>query len=459
MEQLFARLARSVLALDAERRQQLLRDTVLPGLLEGRADGSLLRHFPDLELADSLSLLLDLQVAAPEMLRTAFDRLDLSTERQARLRPIIDERVAARTRGERPSDDLRPGAIDGLADGGIRVEGTPGKDFSTFATFDLSIDVSTREALAAIVGEVDATDMTLARLTCLRDVLSVEPNPEVAAGLVTRAGSVLAEIVGRKDWSLSTALVASFRELVRAGQEERPEVADQVRAMLAGLASAGLCLELARLAEASPEDGDQARALFAALGPDAGPAVVAALGQADDRARRSLVKLAATSAEALAPALMPALSSADAGLVRHTVQIIGHAGPGVEAALAPLVSHADEWVAREACRALARLGTPEALGAVSAALVAGGRQHALAEEAFWRFPVALSREEARRLLGDWDFVRRRPTVARALLSRFADADTQQAAAVAGPLAPLRFHVWRPALMRLGRTAATVSRRT
>ena len=147
VEQLFARLARSVLALDSDRRQQLLRDTVLPGLLEGRADGRLLRHFPDLELADSLSLLLDLQVAAPEMLRTAFERLDLSSERQARMKPIIDERVAARRRETRATDDLRPGAIDGLADGGIRVEGT-GKDFRTFTTFDLSLDPATRAALA-----------------------------------------------------------------------------------------------------------------------------------------------------------------------------------------------------------------------------------------------------------------------------------------------------------------------
>jgi hypothetical protein len=167
VEQLFARLARSVLALDSDRRQQLLRDTVLPGLLEGRADGRLLRHFPDLELADSLSLLLDLQVAAPEMLRSAFERLDLPSDRQARMKPIIDERVAARRRDARATDDLRPGAIDGLADGGIRVEGA-GKDFRTFTTFDLSLDPATRTALSNIAAGVDATDLTAgeARSAC-----------------------------------------------------------------------------------------------------------------------------------------------------------------------------------------------------------------------------------------------------------------------------------------------------
>ena len=432
VEQLFARLARSVLALDSGRRQQLLRDTVLPGLLEGRADGRLLRHFPDLELADSLSLLLDLQVAAPEMLRTAFERLDLPSERQARMKPIIDERVAARRRETRATDDLRPGAIDGLAEGGIRVEGT-GKDFRTFTTFDLSLDPATRDALGNIAAGVDATDLTLARLTCARDVLAVEANPEVTAGLVALAGGLLGEIESRKDWLAYAALVSSFGALAQSAHEERPEVADQVRAMLAALATSDLCLQLARLAEASPESSGQAAAMFAALGPEAGPSIADALGRADDRMRRALVKLAAAQAPALTPALLPALAAPDPIVVRHVVQIIGHVGPGVESTLAPLVAHADEWVARETCRALARIGTPEALAAVSAALTRGGRHHALAEEALWRFPAPAARDEARRLLGDRDFVRRQPGVARALLARFAEGDARQAAD-AGPAA-------------------------
>ena len=319
VEQLFARLARSVLALDSDRRQQLLRDTVLPGLLEGRADGRLLRHFPDLELADSLSLLLDLQVAAPEMLRSAFERLELPSDRQARMKPIIDERVAARRRDARATDDLRPGAIDGLADGGIRVEGA-GKDFRTFTTFDLSLDPATQAALSNIAAGVDATDLTLAKLACVRDVLAVEANPEVTAGLVTLAGALLGEIESRKDWLAYAALVSSFGALAQSAHEERPEVADQVRVMLAALATSDLCLQLAHLVEASPDSGSHAAAMFAALGPPAGPAIADALGRADDRMRRALVKLAAAQAPALTPALLPALAGADPIVVRHVVQ-------------------------------------------------------------------------------------------------------------------------------------------
>jgi hypothetical protein len=228
--------------------------------------------------------------------------------------------------------------------------------------------------------------------------------------------------------------------------------------MLAARATGELMLQLARLSETSSDCGIHAAAMLDALGAQAGPAIVEALGRADDRMRRTLVKLVAPQAAALTPALLPALAGADPVVVRHAVQIIGHAGPGVESTLAPLMAHADEWVARETCRALARIGTPEALEAVSAELTRGGTHHALAEEALWRFPAGAARDEARRLLSDRDFVRRQPVVARALLTRFAEIDAAQAAALARPLAPMRFHLWRPAAMRLGQTASAVARR-
>ena len=51
---MFGKLARAVLELDPERRSALLQRTILPGLLDGRADGNVLRDFPDVDLAESL---------------------------------------------------------------------------------------------------------------------------------------------------------------------------------------------------------------------------------------------------------------------------------------------------------------------------------------------------------------------------------------------------------------------
>ena len=458
VEHMFKRLAQSVLALDEGRRQQLLRDTVLPGLLEGRADGSLLRHFPDLDLADSLSLLLDLQVAAPEMLRSAFERLDLSTERQSRVKPLIDERVESWSRQERPSDDLKPGEIDGLTEGGLRIASDAGTSFTGFAGYEVSFDPATRATIAESLAEANALSPTVLRLQCARDVLAVEPNPEVAGTLVTLAGGLLAELSARHEWPIWARYVASFRALADAAHEERPEVAELVRALLATLATPEVCVEMAALVDKASSSAE-ATGVLAALGTEAGPAIVAALGRADERGRKALVKLAATNAATLAPALVPALTTAEPVVVRHAVQIIGHGGPGMASVLAQLVSHADTWVAREAFKGLSRIGTDDALAAVSSALARGGAHHAQAEEAFWRFPTSTARDEAARLLGDHEFVHRQPDTAGALLTRLSEGDAARAATLARPLSSLRYRFWSPALMRLGKKAAAAARKS
>src|SRR5207344_897840 len=48
---MFGKLARAVLALEPERRNDLLRRTILPGLLDGRVESTVLHDFPDLDLA------------------------------------------------------------------------------------------------------------------------------------------------------------------------------------------------------------------------------------------------------------------------------------------------------------------------------------------------------------------------------------------------------------------------
>ena len=53
----FASLARNVLALPEEKRVGFLRHSVLPALVEGRVDGSMLRHFPDDSLAELVGTL------------------------------------------------------------------------------------------------------------------------------------------------------------------------------------------------------------------------------------------------------------------------------------------------------------------------------------------------------------------------------------------------------------------
>jgi isocitrate dehydrogenase len=51
---MLGKLARAVLAMGSERRERLLRRSVLPGLLDGEAEGLVLQEFPDVELEHRL---------------------------------------------------------------------------------------------------------------------------------------------------------------------------------------------------------------------------------------------------------------------------------------------------------------------------------------------------------------------------------------------------------------------
>jgi len=90
---LLTKLSHAVLDLDAERRRALLRRSILPHLLDGRVDGeAILTEFPDVELAEALGLLFDLEVASPQVIerqRQHLRRGDLEVEQQAeRLRQL-----------------------------------------------------------------------------------------------------------------------------------------------------------------------------------------------------------------------------------------------------------------------------------------------------------------------------------------------------------------------------------
>ena len=452
-EQLFAQLARAVLSLGAPRRQQLLRDALLPGLFEGRADGALLRHFPDLELTDALTLLLDVHVAAPELLASALDRLQLPGDR----RELIQQRLAERRPAATGDDALHPGEIDGFAEGHIRIDHRTGKSFREFTAHDLAVDEATRTMLVEIADEIAATDPLIARTRCVRDVLMVESNPDTAAELAALAGRLLSELRDRPDPVALAEWVGAFRALASAALEDRPDLAGALHAHLSTLPTPALVHDLARLA------GDRSTGvqidLLGAFGDLIVPAFVAALADADDRGRRALVHLLLPHAAALAPVLALALEGTPPQVARALLQAIGGASAGLEVHIAPLTGHRDEHLAREAFRALARAGTPGALAAIADALTAGGPRLTLAEEAFWRLPPALARGEARRLLSDRGFAARHPLLARAVLGRLADQSPADAAAVAPGLAALRFHVWRPARVRLGLAAAAITRRT
>jgi hypothetical protein len=447
---LMAQLARAVLDLEPERRQNLLRNTILPGLLEGRFDGTLLRHFPDLELADSLSLLLDLQVAAPELLMMALDRVELPAERRAAIEPLLAERLERRAPA---ADGLVPGQIDGLARGRIHVDISRQKEFREFASYDLAVDADTAAALDeardAIAGTVGAVE----HVRCLVHLLHLEANPEAAGRLLQSVSRALGTWRQARAWDHLADWIAALAGLADRNRDDRPEIAERIEAVVAQTADASLVDELARAAQGDPSPPGR---VVEAFGAAFVPFCVEALARDHASTRRQAVlQLMMAHARVLAPGIAPRLHHPDPHVTHSLIGVLGQAGAGWESVVAQALAHPHTRVVREALRSLALIGTPEALRAVAARLTSSDEGGHLAEETFWQFAAA--RVEACALLRRRDFTDAHPALARRLLEKAAASRTDDLAPVTADLARLRYRIWSPSHVRLGMAAFRLRR--
>jgi hypothetical protein len=462
---MFGKLARAVLDLEPTTRQALLRRTVLPGLLDGRVDGAILRDFPDVDLAESLCLLLDLETAAPELLTTALSRLELPADRQAAMVPLLDARLKEREAG----GSSRQTSLTRHARDLVRVDAAQSKSFADFAAFDLSLDETAAGILEHIRSAVPATDVVIGQLTCLWHLIFLEPNPEAVGRFLDRSFALLMQLEQGGRLGELPSWLRAYRDLANRVRESRPDVSDTLESYLAAFCTSERAAWIADVSQVEPDGKHAAAAMIGALGPAVSKSFVellereaerdATVRQAPTRGK-AVVQLLTEHAAVLAPALVPLLQGRSAGVLRTLLRTLGFAGPGCEEAIATHVTDPDEQTAREALRALARIGTPKAASLVVAEVE---RQHApigaAAEETLWHFPVTEAQRRTRELLNRRDFTMRHPEATERLLDRAARSGISDLEPVLLDLAPLRFRIWNPALARVARKAHAMLKAT
>ena len=446
---MFEKLARAVLELEPARRTNLLRRTILPGLLDGRPDGAVLCDFPDLDLADSLCLLLELETAAPEVLTAALNRLDLPAGRRDAVMPLIDARLR-RGSGDIPPEPSKEKEIDRLARRLVQIDAAAGKDFSEFTSFDLSIDEEAAAAIGAAREAIDATDLPCAQLGFLTNLVRLEPNPRVVDAFLHRALALFVELERAARQEDLAAWASRYRQLADELRHTRPDVADTISKALTAFYLPARAAALLDLHQAGGEARGTANALVAAFGGAVVPGLLALLNeQAQPSKAPAVISVLCEHARLLAPALVLQLGHAGPSTTRAIVKVLGFAGAGYEAAISEQLGHADDQTSREALRALARIGTTQAAALVARQLQSGRvKGCTAAEEALWHFPTARAAAQVRQLLGTRDFVVQHPEVAARLLVRAVHAGTQGLEDVLAELEPLRFHFWNPGLVRV-----------
>lgn len=453
---MFSKLARAVLDLGPERRTDLLRRKILPGLLDGGADGAVLRDFPNVDLAESLCLLMDLETAAPELLTTALDRLDLPADRRQEVAPLMEARLRGGTAAA-PGARQPEAGIDRFARRLIRVTPSAGKSFSDFAAFDLSIDDQTTAALGRIQESIATTDMPVAQLHFLLNLIRLEPNPALADAFLRRSLTALAALEREARQQDVAAWAAQYGRLADGLRPSRPDVADAISNALAAFCTHGRTVALADLYAMGAGARALANELVEAFGAALAPACVALVDDPDMRTRaRTLVPLMCEHGRLLAPALVARLGHCGAAAARVIIKVLGFAGPGYETVLAEQLQLGDELTAREALQALAHIGSTKAASIVGVHLRRGASPvRAAAEEALRHFPPAAAAAAVRDLLTSRDFILQHPQIAVRLLDRAEQAGLTDLQPAMRALVPLRFRFWNPAVVRVARKARTM----
>ena len=451
---MFGRLARAVLKLDPDRRNNLLQRTVLPGLLDGRDEGRVLRDFPDMDLAESICLLLDLETAAPEVLSAALNRLDLTPDRRAAIEPLIDERLRVQRGGETLD---RSSGIDRHAQGLIRVDAARSTDFGEFAAFDLSLDEQSVAVVAALRDGIFDTDTLKAQLTTVSQLVSLEPNPTLVDAFLRRGLELFLGLEQAGRWQDLAAEIRGYTTIAEALRERRPDVSETIGKALSDFCTPSRLLALAELHDRDDRGRAIVEDLTRALGPALVPGFVALIDRAAHQVKaRAFTPLMCELAPAVGEALLAELDSCGVAAARVIARVLGYAGGGHETAVARMTQHGDAQVSREALRSLARIGTATAAVQV-ARLVRDGSddRRAAAEDALWHFPPALMATHLRELLRSREFVFKHPQQAARLIERAGQAKIQGLADALKALEPLRFRFWKPALVQVAKKAREV----
>jgi hypothetical protein len=452
---MFTRLSKAVLGLPPQSRTRLLKQTVLPGLLDGRADGSVLRDFPDVELADALCLLLELETASPEVLTVALTRLELPAERQEAVLPLLNDRLRER---DEPAS-ATPGAkadhvLEGYARGLIKISSGQTKGLAGFSAFDVSMDDATLAAVETICEVTASTDVVDQQLRCLCSLVRLEPNAERVETFLSALTPLMAALEDRGQPEAGLNWLVKLHGISVSLEARRPEVATCIGAAVQSLCTRRRATWLIDSYRTEPAARPVVAGYINALAPAIAPVFAALLDDRHIQANLpSLVSLICDQAAVLAPGLAGHLGHASPSATRAIVRALGCAGGGHEDVVAGYLAHVDAMLRREALEALVRMGTPQAARLVTAQIVEP--DNALgntAVEALWRFPSALVTAQLRTILRRDDFVVHNPNIVLRLLKRAHADGTGGIESELRHLASLRQRFWRPALMRVGLAA-------
>lgn len=454
---MFAKLARVIAAMDASRKHELLQQTVLPAIFDGRPETQVLHAFSDADLAEALCLLFDPRNGGSALAFSALDQLKLAPERRATILPLMEDLMRAQIDPALGLDAATAIALDQQARRLTSIAATERRSFAELSGFDLRVDDEARATIDTVCTGIRDTDGTMAELLCLVNLVGLQPNPEVAASFVHGAIERATQLVSANRWSDLAVALERLAHVTASLRERRPEIITLVETELATFANPEFAAAL--IAQHNDESSHAvALKVIDALGPAIAPSLLSLL-ETDARAASVAVSLMCERATMFAQALSDGIPGYNSATRAHVARVLGHAGEGYEDTLCSLCNARDEKTTREALRGLSRIGTPRA--AEMTGMVARSARDWMATatiETMLRFPPDIGANAIRDLLAQRSFVLAQPAAASRLIGRLANARVANLEPVLRDIWSLRYRFWNRALVSAAREAGALLNR-
>lgn len=458
-ENIFARFAASIIRMDTETRDGVIKDFLLPALLEARTEGEILRFFPDTDLARSLAFLEETGVSLPAALSRAIKNLHISERRKSTLLPLLEDEL--RQKGCNTDDipllqEKRRPSLSSRPYSDI--------DPDEFNQLNIMLNSQEKEMLEQLPDRIVQAGSPNIELHCLVNLVRLETDLEICRSFVSRISTLLEKLIEKQQWKDLAFWLTHLRRVVNSHSNRGRRSATLVKEIFSTLAANGFIQEMAEeyLRARDHEEKERYFAILEALGDFAIPTLIHLLDTEQHRSRRRTIM---NTMLELAPSysvdsLLPHIHHSHWYLVRNIVWLLGRAGPGGEDILRQTLDCKHPRVRKEAIRSLGLIASPRAMHHLMCLL--DSRDKTLRKMAIQHLsymPCELLKPHLRNLLFRKRFLRKGFSTSLRLIESLREVRDQDAQIILHRLSRLRFCFWSFKLAYLGwKARATLKRK-
>jgi len=465
--EVFQRIARSIVKMSPEIKEQLICNSLLPALLENQEEGEILRFLSDFDLVRALTSLSKVGISLPRAFAQALDNLHLPERRKSSILPLLENEL--KKRGHQIDDippfqakkrDIEIMDLENQSQNFTKGRISFGVSSDWLQNLDITLNSRDRELLKSLQLQLNKIDPVKTELQCLFNLIQLERDLETCRGFADRISNLLTQLINRECWQDLAIWLSHLRAMAGDGSGKRSVTETLVREILSSLASGSL---VQRLVKKYHLDKDEERKkqyldLLGDLGEFAIPVFIQILDSEEHLSvRRTVINIMLKLAPSYdANNLSSYISHPHWYVVRNIVWLLGRLGPGSENIIAQTFNYQHPKVVREAIRSLALIASPVAVEKIIFLLESENRLfRRMAAEHLAGLPGDILQPYAIRLLSRPDFLQKDIFVTLKLLEALEAMSGGDIVKLLRRLGRLRFLFWNWKFLLIGLRARKI----